>query len=95
MPNTRFGFNLIQTYVQRRFFRQTFFCAFLPLGGGGTRIARRIASPNLIACSKPVGLAADIFEMHFAMPKINPLGFKQRKSGCWPPKRRFARKQRS
>jgi hypothetical protein len=31
--------------------RQTFFFAFLPLGGGGTRIARRIASSNLIGWS--------------------------------------------
>jgi len=32
----------------RDFFRQTFRFAFFPLGGGGTRIARRIASSNLI-----------------------------------------------
>jgi hypothetical protein len=40
-----------QLNLFRRFFRQTRFCAFFPLGGGGTCIARRIASSNLIGFS--------------------------------------------
>jgi hypothetical protein len=37
-----------QLNLSAAFFRQILRCAFLPLGGGGTRIARRIASSNLI-----------------------------------------------
>jgi len=37
--------------IHRCFLRQTFRFAFFPVGGGGTRIARRIASSNLIGFS--------------------------------------------
>src|SRR5438105_1096413 len=46
-------------YRFRRFFCQTLRLAFLPLGGGGTLIALRIASSNLIGLSIFTGFAAD------------------------------------
>jgi hypothetical protein len=59
-----------QLNLSRRFFRQTRFCAFFPLGGGGTRIARRIASSNLIGFSGFKNFGTGISSSEFFPTKL-------------------------